>query len=181
MNTLLIINKSIEIFKENLGYNPIYFSYPFGEYSKEQRDYIAKNFKFAFGQHSGVIDFNKNRYELPRFPINEKYGDLERFKFLISLLPLQYKKIEPEDKYIKKDNNPPNLSIEFFKNQKNIKNINCFSDEGEKWKKSKIQLEENKLQINFVDKFKFRRGRINCSLNDDDGWRWLGIQFSIEN
>ena len=175
------INKSIEIFKENLGYNPIYFSYPFGEYSKEQRDYIAKNFKFAFGQHSGVIDFNKNRYELPRFPINEKYGDLERFKFLISLLPLQYKKIEPEDKYIKKDNNPPNLSIEFFKNQKNIKNINCFSDEGEKWKKSKIQLEENKLQINFVDKFKFRRGRINCSLNDDDGWRWLGIQFSIEN
>ncbi len=175
------INKSIKIFKENLGYNPIYFSYPFGEYSKEQRDYIAKNFKFAFGQHSGVIDFNKNRYELPRFPINEKYGDLERFKFLISLLPLQYKKIEPEDKYIKKDNNPPNLSIEFFKNQKNIKNINCFSDEGEKWKKSKIQLEENKLQINFVDKFKFRRGRINCSLNDDDGWRWLGIQFSIEN
>jgi len=175
------INKSIEIFKENLGYNPIYFSYPFGEYSKEQRDYIAKNFKFAFGQHSGVIDFNKNRYELPRFPINEKYGDLERFKFLISLLPLQYKKIEPEDKYIKKDNNPPNLSIEFFKNQKNIKNINCFSDEGEKWKKSKIQFEENKLQIKFVDKFKFRRGRINCSLNDDDGWRWLGIQFSIEN
>ena len=175
------IDKSIKIFKENLGYNPIYFSYPFGEYSKEQRDYIAKNFKFAFGQHSGVIDFNKNRYELPRFPINEKYGDLERFKFLIRLLPLQYKKIEPEDKYIKKDNNPPNLSIEFFKNQKNIKNINCFSDEGEKWKKSKIQLEENKLQINFVDKFKFRRGRINCSLNDDGGWRWLGIQFSIEN
>ena len=175
------INKSIKIFKENLGYNPIYFSYPFGEYSKEQRDYIAKNFKFAFGQHSGVIDFNKNRYELPRFPINEKYGDLERFKFLISLLPLQYKKIEPEDKYIKKDNNPPDLSIEFFKNQENIKNINCFSDEGEKWKKSKIQFEENKLQINFVDKFKFRRGRINCSLNDDDGWRWLGIQFSIEN
>ena len=175
------INKSIEIFKENLGYNPIYFSYPFGEYSKEQRDYIAKNFKFAFGQHSGEIDFNKNRYELPRFPINEKYGDLERFKFLISLLPLQYKKIEPEDKYIRKNNNPPNLNIEFFKEQKNIQNINCFSDEGEKWKKSQIKFEENILKVNFVDKFKFRRGRINCSLNDNDGWRWLGIQFSIEN
>ena len=108
------INKSIEIFKDKLGYNPIYFSYPFGEYSKEQRDYISSKFKFAFGQHSGVIDYNKNKYELPRFPINEKYGDLDRFKFLIKLLPLQYKKIEPEDKYIRKNNNPPNLNIECF-------------------------------------------------------------------
>ena len=124
------IDKSIAIFNEKLGYNPEYFSYPFGEYSKEQRDYISKKFKFAFGQHSGVIDFNENKYELPRFPINEKYGDLDRFKFLIKLLPLQYKRIEPEDKYIKKINNPPNLIIEFFKEQKNIQNINCFSDEG---------------------------------------------------
>ena len=34
--------------------------------------------------------------------------------------------------------------------------------------------------IEFRDKFSFRRGRINCSLNDDIGWRWLGIQFSLE-
>ena len=73
------------------------------------------------------------------------------------------------------------MIIEFFKKQKNIKNINCFSDEGSGWKKSKISFEENILNVNFTDKFKFRRGRINCSLNDDDGWRWLGIQFSIEN
>ena len=40
---------------------------------------------------------------------------------------------------------------------------------------------KNKLHIKFRDKFNFRRGRINCSLNDDIGWRWLGIQFSIES
>jgi peptidoglycan/xylan/chitin deacetylase (PgdA/CDA1 family) len=175
------IDKSIRIFKENLGYNPVYFSYPFGEYSKEQRNYISKNFKFAFGQHSGVIDFNKDKFELPRFPINEKYGDLDRFKFLIKLLPLQYNKIRPDDKYIKKEDNPPDVSIEFFKDQKNIRNINCFSDEGPGWKKTKITFEENLLKLNFIDKFKFRRGRVNCSLNDEAGWRWLGIQFSIEN
>ena len=39
---------------------------------------------------------------------------------------------------------------------------------------------ENKLYIEFREKFSFRRGRINCSLHDDIGWRWLGIQFSIE-
>ena len=78
-------DKSIEIFKDKLGYNPIFFSYPFGEYSTEQKNYIKQKFKYAFGQHSGVIDFNKNIYELPRFPINEKYGDLKRFSFLLNL------------------------------------------------------------------------------------------------
>ena len=123
---------------------------------------------------------NKDKYELARFPINEKYGDLERFSFLINLFPFEYKKIIPEDKYISKNNNPPELIIEFFEDQKNLEKINCFSDEGKGWDKSKLKLIKNKLHIKFRDRFSFRRGRINCSLNDDIGWRWFGIQFSIE-
>tara|TARA_B100000902_G_scaffold395156_1_gene453104 strand:- start:509 stop:1432 length:924 start_codon:yes stop_codon:yes gene_type:complete len=174
------IDSSIRIFEENMGYNPLFFSYPFGEYSLEQKKYISNKFELGFGQHSGVIDINKDKYELPRFPINEKYGDLERFSFLLKLSPLEYKNIIPKDKYIMQSNNPPETIIEFFKNQKNLDKINCFSDEGGNWDKSKINLIENKLQIKYRDKFSFRRGRINCSLNDDIGWRWLGIQFSIE-
>ena len=173
------INKSIEIFEKKLGYNPIFFSYPFGEYSLEQINYIKKKFKYGFGQHSGVIDLNKNIYELPRFPINEKYGDLKRFAFLIDLLPLQYKSIIPEDKYVI-NNNPPKLVIEFFNNQKNLNKINCFSDEGNKWEKSNIKIVDNKLIVNFRENFLFRRGRINCSLNDNEGWRWFGLQFSVK-
>ncbi len=173
------IDNSIKIFDEKLGYNSIFFSYPFGEYSLEQKNYIKKKFKYAFGQHSGVIDFNKDIYELPRFPINEKYGDLKRFNFLIDLLPLQSKSILPIDKYIT-NNNPPKLIINFFNDQKNLKNINCFSDEGNNWEKSKVVFEKNKLIVNFREKFIFRRGRINCSLNDTDGWRWLGLQFSVK-
>ena len=58
--------------------------------------YIKKYFKYAFGQHSGVIDVNKNPYELPRFPINEKYGDLERFEFILKLFPIPYKNLKPK-------------------------------------------------------------------------------------
>ena len=174
------IDKSIKLFNEKLGYNPIFFSYPFGEYSLKQKKYIEKNFEFAFGQHSGVIDANKDRYELPRFPINEEYGDIKRFKFLINLLPLQYKKIIPEDKYIIPKNNPPKMIVEFFNNQKNLKNINCFSNEGNKWDKTNLEIKNNILQIKFRDKFLFRRGRINCSLNDNGSWRWFGVQFSIK-
>ncbi len=174
------IENSKKIFISKLGYNPIFFSYPFGEYSNEITKHISENFKYSFGQHSGVIDINKNKFELPRFPINEKYGDLKRFKFLIKLQPLQFKKIKPQERLLDKKNNPPNFSVEFFQNQKNIDKINCFSDEGNEWKKSNININNNVLKINFREKFLFRRGRINCSLNDDGIWRWFGIQFSIK-
>jgi len=174
------IDKSIKIFKKELGYNPIFFSYPFGEYNNFIKNYISQNFKYSFGQHSGVIDVNKNAFELPRFPINEKYGDLERFKFIINLYPLQFKKILPEEKYINTKNNPPNFSVEFFKTQKNIEKINCFSDEGNKWEKSYVTIKNNILKIKFREKFLFRRGRINCSLNDNGIWRWFGVQFSVQ-
>ena len=174
------IDTSSLIFKERLGYNPIFFSYPFGEYSSFIKEYISKNFMFSFGQHSGVIDINKDRHELPRFPINEKYGNLKRFKFLINLNPLQYKVLYPEEKYLSNNNNPPNFLVEFFEEQKNINIINCFSDEGDEWKKSNISFNQNILKLNFKEKFNFRRGRVNCSLNDKGIWRWFGIQFSVK-
>ena len=174
------IDVSSSIFKERLGYNPIFFSYPFGEYSALIKKYISKKFKFSFGQHSGVIDINKDRYELPRFPINEKYGDLKRFKFLINLNPLQYKILYPAEKYLTNNNNPPKFLVEFFDEQKNINRINCFSDEGNKWEKSNVDFDQNILKLNFRDKFNFRRGRINCSLNDGGIWRWFGVQFSVK-
>jgi len=174
------IKNSIKIFEEKLGYNPIFFSYPFGEYNLKQTEFIEGNFKYGFGQHSGVIDLTKNRFELPRFPINEKYGELERFEFILKLFPIAYKNLKPSDKFISNDQNPPTIEIEFFKEQKNIQKINCFSNEGNEWRNSIMKFEDNILKINFREKFTFRRGRINCSLNDGNIWRWLGIQMSIE-
>ena len=173
------IKTSNLIFKEKLGYVPTLFSYPFGEYSEFMRDYISQNFKIAFGQHSGIIDINKNKFELPRFPINEKYGEIKRFKSIINYFPLEYKKLEPDEKKLSKKNNPPKFKVKFFDDQKNIENINCYSNEGDKWMKSKIRLVEKELTIEFREPFLPRRGRINCSVNDNGKWRWFGTQFII--
>ena len=173
------IETASRIFKDKLGYVPSIFSYPFGEYSKFMKDYISKKFAIAFGQHSGVIDLNKDRYELPRFPINEKYGDLKRFKSVINYSPLEYQIILPEQKKINDQNNPPDLVIKFFKEQENIKNITCYSNDGGEWKKTNLNFEKNFMKVKFNDKFIPRRGRINCSLNDNGKWRWLGTQFTI--
>tara|TARA_A100000164_G_scaffold349587_1_gene352653 strand:+ start:1289 stop:2344 length:1056 start_codon:yes stop_codon:yes gene_type:complete len=176
------ILRSIEIFNKKLGSNSKFFSYPFGEYSLEFKRIIKElGFDYAFGQHSGVIDESKDLWELPRFPINEKYGELNRFKTLIKTLPLKYTKIIPEDKYLLQSKNPPNVKIFFKENINNLENINCFSNEGDKWRNSKISfVEKNTLEIKIEEKFIGERGRINCSLKENDGfWRWLGVQFVI--
>ena len=169
------IETANNIFNNKLGYVPDLFSYPFGEYSEFMRQYVSKNFTYAFGQHSGIIDVNKEKFQLPRFPINEKYGELERFTSIIKT----YKKMIPKEKKLRALNNPPTFSVEFFEGQKNIQNINCYSNEGNKWEKSNITFTNNILSIKFREAFLPRRGRINCSLKDNEKWRWFGTQFII--
>ena len=178
------ILKSIKIFEEKLGKNSDFFSYPFGEYSLEFKNLIKSlGFKYAFGQHSGVIDETKDKFELPRFPINEKYGEIKRFKTLMKTLPLKFESITPEDKYLLQSKNPPVVKIRFFEDTKNINQINCFSNEGNKWRNSKVSFtEKNILEIYIAEKFIGERGRINCSLKEKNNfWRWLGIQYVISD
>ena len=173
------IETANKIFQEEIGYVPNLFSYPFGEYSEFMRNYISKNFKYAFGQHSGVIDVNKEIFQLPRFPINENYGEIERFTSIIKTYPLEYKELLPKEKKLNNLNNPPTFSVKFFENQENIKNISCYSNEGDKWEKSEINFNNNTLSIKFREAFLPRRGRVNCSLNDNKKWRWFGTQFIV--
>tara|TARA_B110000027_G_scaffold133601_1_gene162528 strand:- start:1617 stop:2666 length:1050 start_codon:yes stop_codon:yes gene_type:complete len=176
------LNIASSNFKNNLGYNSLFFSYPFGEYSNNFKT-IVKNlgFKYAFGQHSGVADETKDFYELPRFPINETYGELKRFQTILKTIPFKFKSIKPEEKYIKNSNNPPEIIVEFFEESKNIELLNCYSNELNSWRKSELEfLDKYKIKIKLVGKFTTERGRVNCSLRENDGsWRWLGMQFVV--
>ena len=70
------------------------------------------------------MDETKDFYELPRFPINEKYGEVKRFTSLTKkTLPFKYKKITPEEKYLLKNKNPPEVRINFYENIKKSKII----------------------------------------------------------
>jgi len=178
------LKTSIKLFKEKLNHETKFFAYPFGEYKKSYKEIVKKlGFEYAFGQHSGVMDKTKDKFELPRFPINEKYGEEKRFKSILQTIPFPYLKITPEEKYLNPKNNPPNVSITFFENGPNFKNITCYSNEENKWRKSKIKfINDNQLDVILEGKFTTERGRINCSLRENTGvWRWLGIQFVVSD
>ena len=96
-------------------------------------------------------------------------------------MPLEYKSLKPEEKKLDNKNNPPQVVVEFFSEQKNINNISCYSNDGGNWKKSNLNFHNQFLTIDIEEKFLPRRGRVNCSLNDNGQWRWFGTQFTVKN
>ena len=94
--------------------------------------------------------------------------------------PLEYENLFPVEKKLNKENNPPDFKVRFFKKQKNINIISCYSNEGGIWEKALTKIENNILTITFREPFLPRRGRINCSMNENGKWRWFGTQFIIK-
>ena len=174
------IKQSHQDYLRELGFIPEVFSYPFGEYSTEIKKLIKDSkYKLAFGQHSGVVHQKEDLFELPRFPINEAYGKIDRFNFIINTVPLPHKFYKPENKLIT-TNNPPAIEIEFVND---VEGINCFSNEGGDWGPSEIAfLEKNWIKIILNKPFKTRRGKVNCTLKFNDGtWGWFGRQYVLKN
>ena len=99
---------------------------------------------------------------------------------MINYSPLEYKSLSPEDKKINSKSNPPKILIEFFTEQRNLKNITCYSNDGGSWKKTDLKFKGNNLIVNLKEPYLPRRGRINCSLNDKGKWRWFGTQFIVD-
>ena len=118
------IEISNKIFLRELGEIPSLFAYPYGETSNEIINLI-KNYKFkvAFGQHSGIINETSNMYYLPRFSLNEKYGEIDRVKFAASSKGLGVYDFIPTSPTIKE--NPPFIGFSLL-DERLSTSLNCF-------------------------------------------------------
>ena len=159
-------------FLKNLGFVPDIFAYPYGEYSNEIKQITKRYFKAAFGQHSGVLYDEIDFFELPRFSINEQYGDLKRFKFASNSYGLQVINILPKDKIIR-DINPPLLGFTLLNNIES--SIKCYPSHNINANLTKIG--STRIEIRFNREFPKGRTRVNCTTNDKGKWRWTGFQF----
>ena len=159
-------------FLKHLGYVPNIFAYPYGEYSLEIKEVVKKYFKASFGQQSGSIYKEIDLFELPRYALNEQYGDMKRFKFASNSYGLKIKNILPENKVIK-ETNPPLLGFTLIENVDNL--IKCYPSHNIKANLTKLS--DKRIEVRFDKSFPQGRTRVNCPVNDKGKWRWTGFQF----
>ena len=172
------LSKSNVRFIKEIGSKPKIFAYPYGEYNLNVVEQVkAHGFKAAFGQHSGIAHQSSGIYELPRFAMNETYGNMERFKLAVNALPMPINDLFPKDPVIIK--NPPYYGFTLSPEMKPQNKIRCFASNN--IKSETKRLGKNRIEIRLKKPFPNGRGRINCTMAArNDRWRWLGRQFIVK-
>ena len=174
------LTRSQARFKTELGITPKLFAYPYGEYAAALKP-IIKNagFAAAFGQHSGVVHPGANFFFLPRFAMNETYGDIGRFRLAANALPLAVSEITPADPLLARNNNPPHFGFTVAdKSIVSLARLACYaSGQG----KAQIErLGRRRIEIRMTRAFPTGRSRVNCTMPAGSGrWRWFGMQFFV--
>ena len=174
------LTKSNNRFVKEIGSKPKVFAYPYGEYDLRVLKEVKKyGFIAAFGQHSGVAHQSSGLFELPRFAMNENYGNMKRFKLAVNALPMPISDLYPKDPVINK--NPPNYGFTLSAKIKPQNRLSCFAFATNNIKLETKRLGKNRIEVRLEKPFPKGRGRINCTMAaDNNRWRWLGRQFIIE-
>lgn len=178
------INGAIAKFRTELGFRPLYFSYPYGEYTDNLRETIENaGFHATLGQSSSITYNGSDHFALPRFLMTEKFGDRARFQMAANALPLPVTDIAPDTSITSQ--NPPRLGFTLHPAMIDKKrNISCFgSGQG----KADLEfLGDDRIEVRFTEPFYDHRVRVNCTLktdkthNDQPIWRWFGMLYHLQ-
>ena len=182
------LEKSNARFVSELGKQPDIIAYPYGEAGLDVFSLVREmGFRYGLGQHSGVAGSEKNFFYLPRFALNERYGDDSRFRMAANALALPVEDVSPPDPVIRPgDDNPPAFAFTLDQDEndiiKRVQQLSCFSShEG----KADLKRTDNgdkgiRIELHINNPLPKGRTRINCTQPvDGKRWRWFGRQIYV--
>jgi peptidoglycan/xylan/chitin deacetylase (PgdA/CDA1 family) len=173
------LERSRRRFIAELGEAPALFAYPYGEYALALRPIVAAaGHDSAFGQHSGVVHPGADFFYLPRFALNETFGEIGRFRLAARALPLPVTEVTPADPLVRGTANPPAMGFTVAAGIDRLDGLACYAtSEG---RTETERLGERRFEVRFARPFAHGRARVNCTAPGPDGrWRWFGMQFYV--
>jgi peptidoglycan/xylan/chitin deacetylase (PgdA/CDA1 family) len=166
------IETSQSLISTNLNITPNLFAFPFGESSDMAQKVIERYFDAAFGQHSGAFSMNY-QYYIPRFPLNENYGSLDRLREISKSLPFEAAQLQPSNPTL----NPPSTRF-VLDVEGGVNGVNCFISDFQGSIEKQMTTLENKLLIELSRMPVSGRLRFNCTKVDNSIF-WYGHQYFI--
>ncbi len=162
-------------FEAELGAVPRLFAYPYGEWDLAAKALVAElGIDAAFGQQSGAVGRGADFLNLPRFPLNERYGDMRRFRQAVDTLPLDIRDLTPENPIL--EENPPVVRFTVRPPPDDLRGLACYPSNG-----AGVSLAfgaGGAVAVRLDGPYPPGRARLNCTLQAEGGrWRWFGIQF----
>jgi len=169
------IERGMERLRAELGQSPDVFAYPFGEYSLRLRKVVADmGFRAAFGQHSGAVGRSRDRFDLPRFAMNERYGEIARFRTAASARPLPVSDAVPEETQLE-TGATPTFAFRVGAGV-NPARVTCYHSMASGTVTQDI--DGDRIRFQAPAPLPPGRSRFNCTLPDGaGGWYWFGRQF----
>lgn len=162
--------------QEELGAVPALFAYPFGEASTEVQELVREiGHIAAFGQHSGPVDASSDTFYMPRFALNEAFGNMDRFKLVTNALPIPHTDVRPENPTLTA--NPPLFGFTRTDMSISLNGLACYAaDQG----KVKVDQLGPRVEVRMTGPFSAGRARINCTaLGPNKRWYWLGTLYYV--
>lgn len=177
------LETSMKRFEQELGERPKLFAWPFGEWDTKSMAVVkGMGYDAAFGQQSGVAHAKHDMYWLPRFPMNEHYGSVDRMLMAVNALPLPVSDITPDDVLIRlgQTPNPPALRFTVMPGLERMKELLCYTGPGDRI--ALKDLGQNRYEAKPDKAFQPPRDRISCTLPtaEKGRFRWFGIQFTVQ-
>jgi len=177
------INRAVSRYRAEFGEDPLFFAYPYGEYSSDVRKQVeGYKFEAAFSQQSGVAYAGSDFNAVPRFIMTAAFGDLDRFMLTANALPLPVTDVMPDNMIVSE--NPPPIGFTVSPELTDLGKLSCFvSGIG---KAELVKPGGNRVEIRLDRMLEERRTRINCTMPDDtiipgqpQSWRWFGMQLVL--
>ena len=176
------LQKSQARFQDMLGFQPDLIAYPYGEFDGAAVIAVKQaGFKAGFGQHSGAFGPGDDLFRLPRFAMNENYGDVARLKTAASAQPIPVSDFDPADTVVSPGNNPPLIGFTVPDGLPRTAEINCFSNH-----EGKLHVEHlgPRIEVRMTRKLPQGRTRMNCTMPTgpagEGHFRWLGRLFYVK-
>ncbi len=145
-----------------LNVHPTLFAYPYGEYNRPLTEIVAVMGLTAFGQQSGAVGPYSDQQALPRFPMAEKFADIEEFRLKASSLAMPVIEVVPWDPELK-NTTTPSMTVTLATSDANLDQLNCFVSGGEVVKPAWIDKERRQFMITATKPLKTGRSRYNCT------------------